>query len=93
MTHSCDTMTMPFAFFFLLSFSWFILSRLLMPCARAQPRQRNTRRHTAQHHTAGTRSQRHTRSSAASRGRRATGTRRLRALSTLLSLPGSASTL
>ena len=27
-------MTMPFAFFFLLSFSWFILSRLLMPCAR-----------------------------------------------------------
>ena len=29
-----DDMTTPFAFFFLLSFSWFILSRLLMPCAR-----------------------------------------------------------
>ena len=30
----CDDMALPFAAFFILSFSWFALSRLLMPCAR-----------------------------------------------------------
>ena len=51
----CDDGDMTtFAFFFLLSFSWFILSRLLMPCARdscpapemQRPRCRVRHRHT-----------------------------------------------